>query len=165
MNNITRLITSKTCPELSPNCQECIHKNINRKEDICHFLGCHVTIGKLNIEKAWVRRETDYMLQTIISTIQKRLANTNNYELKARCKHILNTTIHEDHIDLILGIGKIQAFRQLSTSCFKRIEKKIFRIQEEKVIPILKSRNRINANFSKHRYALQNEQQSDAIEL
>ena len=135
-------------------CQFCClggnFKNI--PETVTHLLNCQ-------FEKDHILSVARPIEKEIIKIAQNRLKNTKQPGVKNLCVAILESKIHNArYVDICLGVGAIQMLKYLNNKRWSVLCQKIYKIQENIIIPVLERKNRIHKTYKQKILALEAEE-------
>ena len=151
---LSRLKMSSLNSDISKYCTDCLRSQKTRKyiEDTPHIIKCS-SQGQTLYENA------AKTLKIIIDRTNNRLNTSSMPIIINQCQKLIELTIFDDLTDIILGIGKVQAFKPVCNKKYKIVVEQIFNLQKS-LIPILKSKDRLYTTFSKRSDSLFRDQAS-----
>ena len=140
---LSRLKMSSLDERISKFCTNCMRNRKKRKyiEDTPHLLRCSPQGGKLY-------EDASVILKIIVEATEKRLKTSSIPKNINQCKKLLDLVIFDDLSDIILGIGKVQCFKEVCKKKHKNVIEMIYSIQK-KLIPLLKAKKRLSTSFTK----------------
>jgi len=144
LGSLTRTNMSKCDSRIFHYCIEC-SKNPKLKykqaETIQHFLNCHKSGPFL---KSTAQNSVSIMDCAIKKKQESKLSLNRTIN---QCKKYHDQIVHNELVDIMLGIGKIQVFASVANKkTLKEIESFIYNMQEH-VLLILKDKNRLSATY------------------
>jgi len=144
LGSLTRDVMSKCDDRIFHFCISCSRntsKKYKQTETIPHFLKCHSSGSYLEQTAHKVVCLMDTFIKDKLSTDTKLCRSLN------QCQKYQNHIIHNEKVDAMLGIGKVQVFRPIATKKkWMEIESYIFNMQEF-VLKIIEDKNRLGANY------------------
>ena len=140
LNVLSREKLSRCDNRIQKYCTDCqCQGNGNKIEDTTHLIKC-------SSKGATLFKEAETLKNILVSETERRLRSTTLPHIKNQCLKLLEHKIYDDNTDIILGIGKVQLFKEVSNKKYKKITSKITELQTS-LIPILARKNRLHSSY------------------